>query len=94
MQYLHQYGNELEDLLAKCSRDKKLLHEFLFDILSPKEYKDLAVRWQIVKKLAKGEPQRKIVKSLKVSMATVTRGSRELMNKKGGFKTALNKFYR
>ncbi len=94
MQYLHQYGNELEDLLAKSSRDKKLLHEFLFDILSPKEYKDLAVRWQIVKKLAKGEPQRKIVKSLKVSMATVTRGSRELMNKKGGFKTALDKFYR
>ena len=94
MQYLHQYGNELEDLLAKCSRDKKLLHEFLFDILSPKEYKDLAVRWQIVKKLAKGEPQRKIVKSLKVSMTTVTRGSRELMNKKGGFKTALDKFYR
>ena len=81
-------------MTPKSSRDKKLLHEFLFDILSPKEYKDLAVRWQIVKKLAKGEPQRKIVKSLKVSMATVTRGSRELMNKKGGFKTALNKFYR
>jgi Trp operon repressor len=45
----------------------------------------LAVRWQIVRQLQKHVPQRKIAKNLRVSVATVSRGSRELLNKKGGF---------
>ncbi len=94
MQYLHQYGQEMEELLAKTSKDKKLFHEFLFDLLSPKEYKDLAVRWQIIKQLKKNIPQREIIKNLKISMATVTRGSRELLNKKGGFDQVWNKYYK
>jgi len=93
MRYIHEYGVELEDLLKKVGKNKVLLHEFLFDLLSPAEYKDLAVRWQIVKLLQKGVPQRDIVKSLRVSISTVTRGSRELMNKKGGFAKALKKYY-
>ncbi len=89
MKYKPQYGKELESLFAKVSRNKSLLHEFLSDILSPAEYQDLAVRWQIVKMLEKGTPQRQIAKNLSVSVATVTRGSREMMNKQGGFKKVL-----
>jgi TrpR family transcriptional regulator, trp operon repressor len=80
-------------LLKKIAKDKSLLHEFLFDILSPAEYKDLAVRWQIAKQLQKGLPQRDIAKNLKTSISTVTRGSREMMNKKGGFAKVLKKYY-
>lgn len=94
MQYTHQHGQELEDLLIKISRDKKLFHEFLFDLLTPQEYTDLAVRWQIIKMLKENIPQREIVKKLKVSMATVTRGSRELLNKKGGFNEVYQKYFK
>ncbi len=90
MHYKHEYGEELEELLIKVSKNKKLLKEFLFDLLSPAEYKDLAVRWQIVKLLDKNVSHRDIATKLKVSVATVTRGSRELTNKKGGFKKALS----
>ena len=94
MQYQHQFGEELENLIAKTSKNPKLLHEFLFDILTPKEYIDLAVRWQIIKQLKADVAQRDIVKNLKVSMATITRGSRELLNKTGGFNEVYKKYYK
>ena len=92
MRYIHEYGVELEEILKKVIKSKNLLHEFLFDLLSPTEYKDLAVRWQIVKQLKKGISQREIAKNLHVSISTVTRGSREMLNKKGGFAAVLKKY--
>lgn len=94
MQYKHEYGVELEQLLVKVAKDrnKAFVREFLFDLLSPAEYRELAVRWQIVKQLEKKVPHRDIAKNLKVSVATITRGSRELANKKGGFRMALDKY--
>ena len=94
MKYEHKYGQELENLLRKASKSPALLHEFLYDLLSHREYKDLAVRWQIVKMLEQGRAQREIVKHLKVSIATVTRGSKEMFNKRGGFRMVLDKHYR
>lgn len=96
MQYKHEYGVELEKLLEKIStgKDKKLMREFLFDLLSPAEYRELAARWQIVKLLDQKISHREIASKLKVSVATVSRGARELQNKKGGFKTALETFYK
>jgi TrpR family trp operon transcriptional repressor len=95
MQYKHEYGVELEQLIEKVGRDKdkKLMREFLFDLLSPAEYRELAVRWQIVKMLNKNIPHREISQKLKVGLATINRGARELANKKGGFKIALEKYY-
>lgn len=85
MLYKIEYAREFEKLIEKLAKHKTLLHEFLFDILSPTEYKSLAVRWQIVKLLKQGVTHREIAKQLRVSVATVNRGSRELANKKGGF---------
>lgn len=93
MRYVHEYGVELEKVLTKISKQPKLLHEFLFDILSPAEYKELAVRWQIAKQLHKGVAQRDIAKNLHVSISTVTRGSREMLNKKGGFREVLKIYH-
>ena len=42
MQYKHEYGVELEGLIGKIGKDAKLMREFLFDILSPAEYRELA----------------------------------------------------
>jgi TrpR family transcriptional regulator, trp operon repressor len=90
MIYKAQYGKELEKVLQAHKKNHKKFHELLIDLLTPAEYKDLAVRWQIVKQLNKKISQRKISKSLGVSVATITRGSRELLNKKGGFNSALS----
>jgi len=85
------YQSELVQLLAKI-KDPRLMAEFLEDLLTPEEYKNIATRWQLVKMLAKAKPQREISKKLKVAIATITRGSRELRNPSGGFKKILSKF--
>jgi TrpR family trp operon transcriptional repressor len=94
MQYKHEYGVELEELLRKIALDKNksFMREFLFDLLSPAEYRDFAVRWQIVKMVNNKVPHRNIAKNLKVSVATVGRAVRELENKKGGFRLAVDKY--
>lgn len=58
--------------------------DFLKGILTPTELDQLSTRLQIVKMLKNGVNQQRIAKSLKVGIATVTRGSREL--KMGRFK--------
>ena len=75
-------------LLAKI-KDPRLMAEFLKDLLTPEEFNNIAVRWQLVKMLSKERPQRAISKELKVAIATITRGSRELQNPSGGFKKVL-----
>lgn len=86
-----EYKHELVDVFSKINGDKNLMAEFLIDILTPAEFEALALRWQIVKKLNKGEDYRLIVGELGLGMGTVTRGSRELRNKNGGFALMLKK---
>jgi len=84
-----KYARELFEIIQKISSDKKLLKDFFIDLLTPDEYQEIIKRWQIVKQLTKGIPQRKIAKNLKVGIATITRGSRELSDKDGGFNKVL-----
>lgn len=86
-----EYKKELVETFAKIFGDKKLMTEFLTDILTPTEFEALALRWQIVKKLKKGETHRSIAEDLGLGISTVTRGSRELRNKNGGFHLMLKK---
>lgn len=72
-------------------RDAKLLEEFLSDLLTPQEYIEVVTRWQLVKQLHAGIPQRAIAKKLKISIAKITRGSRMLLNASGGFNKILKK---
>ena len=86
-----EYKKELVETFAKIFGDKKLMTEFLTDILTPTEFEALALRWQVVKKLKKGETHRSIAEDLGLGISTVTRGSRELRNKNGGFHLMLRK---
>ena len=86
-----KYADELMEVIRKIAGDRELLNAFFRDILSPAEYKELGIRWQIVKQLASGVSQRKIGKNLHVAVATVTRGSRELADLRGGFQRVLEK---
>ncbi len=89
-----KYTRELIEVFQKASEDKKLLDSFLIDVLTPREYEEMCLRWQIIKQLYRGIPQRKIAENLGVGIATITRGSRELRDKNGGFNQVLEKHYK
>lgn len=81
-------------MLSLAAKEKKLLESTLKDLLTPAEYRELATRWQIVKKLAAGEGHRIVAHDLKVGISTVARGSRMLANAFGGFNQLLEKLSR
>ena len=83
------YKQELRRLLREIAKEPDMLESFLVDILTPAEYDEIARRWQIVKQLSEKTPQRKIAKNLRVGVATITRGARELLDQDGGFMQAL-----
>jgi len=88
---ISEYKQELVEVFSKIVNNKELVTLFLKDILTPNEFETLALRWQIVKKLNKGETHRSVVGDLGLGMSTVTRGSRMLRNKNGGFNLMLKK---
>jgi TrpR family trp operon transcriptional repressor len=74
---------ELITVLHKC--DKALLADFLHDILTPNEIRELCQRWRVIKMLVAGKTQREIAKTLKTSLCKITRGSKELKKKDSSF---------
>ncbi len=72
----------LIDTLLSIKTRKEML-DFLLGILTPYELEEIPTRLQIVKMLKEDIPQHVIAKKLKVGVATVTRGSKELQ--KGRF---------
>jgi TrpR family trp operon transcriptional repressor len=70
--------SEYIDLVHSIS-DKKLLEDFFMGITTAKERRELPIRVEIIKRLIAGEPQHKIASDLGVGVATVTRGSKELV---------------
>lgn len=84
-----QYKKEVVEVIYKIAKDKEILADFIRDILTPHEFENIGVRWQIVKRLSKGEHHQSIAEDLHLGVATVTRGSREMRKKEGGFRKAL-----
>jgi len=88
-----RYKKELAELLARI-KNPKIMEALLDDLFTPVEGIEISKRLQIVKRLAEGESQRQVAEDLKVGIATVTRGSRELKKKTGGFNEIINRFYK
>lgn len=63
----------------------------LIDLLTPQELDSIAERWQLVKALASGMPQRDIADKLNISISKITRGSRALQYGEGGLQYFLQK---
>lgn len=51
---------------------------FLEEVLTPAERRDLGLRWELMRQLKKGIPQRKIAKNLGISLCKITRGAKIL----------------
>lgn len=86
------WKKELARLLASVKGEKDA-GELLLALLTPAEHEELAKRWQIVKQLIRGASQRKIRDALSASIATVTRGSRELKYGNGVFQRFYERLY-
>ena len=68
---------EVSSVLCENS-DSEQMTRFLCEILTPAECKDLSLRWQLMKMLAAGVPQRQIAKELGISLCKITRGAKIL----------------
>lgn len=88
---IKEYQKEIIRILSFIGKNQNLMKEFLKDILTPTEFDEVSLRWQIIKKLEKGDKHRDIAGELGLGISTVTRGSRELRNKNGGFALVLKK---
>ena len=80
-----KYGNELIAVLLRLSKKEKIFTHFLKSLLTPHEFEEFGIRWQIVKMLKSGKTHRSIAKTLSTSIATITRGSRALRDDSEGF---------
>jgi TrpR family trp operon transcriptional repressor len=79
---------ELAHILASLT-DEEQMGRLLQDFLTPQELEDLILRWEIIKLLHTGMPQREIARQLGVAIGTVSRGARELKYGHDGFKRIL-----
>lgn len=71
--------------LQGISKSKRHLRIFFQALLSPSEYRDLILRWEILRMLSHDIPQREIVSRLGVSVTKITRGSLLLLDIFGEF---------
>ncbi len=85
-----EWKKELLKIIIKI-KSINFLDKFLKDLLTPKEYKEIIKRWQIVKQLFQKTTQRQISQNLKVSITKITRGARVLYNKNSAFRKILEK---
>jgi len=85
-----QHLRDLYALLASV-KDEKEAKLLIDDLLTPQEVASLAERWQLIRELDKGTPQRDISQKLGISISKITRGSRMLQFGSGGFAYFLKK---
>ena len=68
---------ELEKVFAEI-KDCHEMASFFGEIFTPKELKDLELRWELLKELHAGQTQRSIAARHKISLCKITRGSKVL----------------
>ena len=69
--------NEVLDETAAAAA-KGELSDFLDELLTVAERRDIALRWMVLKRLSSGETQRNIADVLGMSLCKITRGSKML----------------
>lgn len=69
--------DEIILILSKMS-DPDDIEKFFMEILTENERKDLSLRWELMKRLHQGVPQRAISSELGISLCRITRGSKIL----------------
>jgi TrpR family transcriptional regulator, trp operon repressor len=66
---------------ALCQvKNRRDMEQFLGEVLTPAERHDLALRWELMRRLDMGTPQRQIASDLGISLCKITRGAKVLKN--------------
>lgn len=76
------------------TNDPQHILRFLKSLLTANEIREIASRWELVKRLDQGLSQRQIARQLGLSLCKITRGSRELKKKDSPFAYMLAKLER
>ncbi len=71
--------------------DRSAAEAFFRDLCTLRELEDMAQRWAVVRRLAKGKHYREIAEELGVSTATITRINQWLQHGTGGYVAALER---
>jgi TrpR family trp operon transcriptional repressor len=71
---------EVIQVLTQITSQKDM-EQFLDEILTENERKDISLRWELMKKINEGISQRTIASELGISLCRITRGSRVLKSK-------------
>ena len=82
---------EIASVLARID-DTALVEDYLVSILTPRELREVARRWELVKLLDKGVSQRTVSRRLGMSLCKITRGSRELKKRNSAFKRVIRTY--
>ncbi|WP_457575827.1 Trp family transcriptional regulator [Desulfomarina sp.] len=83
---------ELMQIVAEL-KDVDDMEQLWTELLTPKEVEALSLRWQLLKELHEGEPQRAIAARHKISLCKITRGSKILKKKNSVTLKLLDKYY-
>jgi TrpR family trp operon transcriptional repressor len=68
-----------------------LVEGFLREILTPSEIEGISFRWELVKRLNRGQSQRAIAAELGLSLCKITRGARILKNPDSALRAVLRR---
>jgi TrpR family trp operon transcriptional repressor len=61
--------------------DENLMRKLFDELLTPHEREAVALRWNLMKQLYQGVPQREIASKLGISLCKITRGSKILKDR-------------
>jgi TrpR family trp operon transcriptional repressor len=81
---------ELAALIHQAG-DPGLVEGFLREILTPSEIEGISFRWELVKRLNRGQSQRSVASELGLSLCKITRGARILKQPDSALRTLLER---
>lgn len=84
--------DDLVKVFAETTDPEKMA-KLLEEMLTPKELKDLHLRWKLMKDLYRGKPQREIAADYGISLCKITRGSKILKQPDSYIKRLLSDRY-
>lgn len=80
---------ELASVLAQIS-DPVLIEQFLHELLTDSEKRNIILRWELMKALHQKIPQREIAQRFSISLCKITRGSKILKKEESAFRKILD----
>jgi TrpR family trp operon transcriptional repressor len=82
-------ADQIVDVLCQI-QDRQQMRRFLEEILTPTELHDLALRWELMKRLSEGVSQRQIAGEMGISLCKITRGAKVLKKEDSITRTILS----